>query len=212
MMTIRTPFAPLIHSWEKLQCQATQYDSDLSPGQVQAQCDLQNLLEAIQGSPELADYFKMRESSLVEGLTSYHTMWTLFAPGELVYARPFLDCPQLFIVESPPSIWDSENGIKSSVLNVDCWCYDWNGFEMVRVYYNIAIERFKGTKPILELACYPVRNHQSRDELFARFVRQGRLYERIVKSRPGASQMFCYTGKVLSHDRDFMGRNNEDTV
>jgi hypothetical protein len=204
--------------------QARRNDDDQELGQKTAREDLRRLLEAVErspGDPQLEDYFKMRESHKAAGLTTYLTMWTLFSPGGLVYARPFLNCPQLFVVESPPSMWDSENGTKSSTLNVDCWCYDWNGFEIVRVYHNIAIERFRGTKPINELTCYPAGAYQMRSadseasdlsQLFRALVERGKKYEKFVKSLQGASQMFNYHGKALSHERDFMGRNNDDMV
>jgi len=97
----------------------------------------------------------------------------------------------------------------------------WNRFEIVRVYHNIAIERFRGTKPINELTCYPAGASQIRSadseafdlsQLFRVLVERGKKYEKIVKSLQGASQMFDYHSKALSHERDFMGRNNNNIV
>lgn len=92
--------------------------------------DLNDLLEQIRTSPELTAYFKTRQSYLDAKITTYEAMWSLFVPGQLVYAKPFMKTPQLFTIDTAPYMWDSKHNPPR--LNVSCWCYDWNGKEIVK--------------------------------------------------------------------------------
>jgi hypothetical protein len=171
----------------------------------------------VKGAEELDGYFKTRESNLKANLTTYDTMWSLFIPGEKVYAKPFLNSPQVFVVDIPP-YW-LERRSPPPKLHVDCWCYDWNGKEMVKVYYSIEIERFRGTKSINELACYPLKYYQDENsaiknegELIRSLVNRGKTYDKIVRGPKGAKQMYAYNGDALADQRHIIRQNKNEQV
>ncbi len=174
----------------------------------QARGDLKDLMEQISESSEMKSYFKTRESYLQAKITTYETMWSLFVPRRKIYAKTFMSTPQIFVVDSPPYNWDRGRQLPLT-LEVDCWCYDWNGKEMVKTFYEIEIEKFQGTKPVNELPVYPLEYYDepkalytNEEELCAMLLNRGCKYNKIVRGPKGASQMFQYNGDALADRRN----------
>lgn len=172
----------------------------------------------MKGTPELNSYFKTRGSNLGAGLTTFDTMWALFVPDQEIYAKPFLNCPQVFKVETPPYRFGREMRLQPMSLDIDCWCYDWNGKEIVKAFYSISIERFIGTKAINELVCYPLKYYKGdltfRDEqdLRENLIKRGSKYNTTVRGRKGAQQMYEYHGDALPDKRNVNWRAENDQV
>ena len=148
-----------VHNWNKLEAATEMMQGD-DAERTQARIDLAELLEMIKAAPELEQYFKTRKSNRSASITTFETMWTLFSPKTEIVARPFLDTPQAFVVSTAPIPYDP----KVASLSVVCWCWDWNGKEMVQVYHHLRIEAFRGTKDISSLPCYPIKYYK--DEAF----------------------------------------------
>ena len=138
-----------------------------------------------------------------------------------MYGKPFLGCPQVFIILNPPYMWDKDRRTQAASMDVDCWYYDWDGKQMVKVYYSIAIDKFRGTKPINELICYPTKyyNDESADakiktesDLLESLIIRGRSYEKTVKGPKGASQMYQYNGEALADRRNAIKQANDHPV
>lgn len=181
-----------IHYWGKLTTIAETGSDD--PKQKQTCKDLEQLLECIRAAPELEKYFKTRDSNLSASITSYDTLWTLFAPKTQVIAKPFMKMLQAFEVESFTSL------LRRKYLDV--WCWDWDGKQMIKVYYELSIEKFSGTKDINQLSCYPIQYYKSGQEELKKTLRaRGDKFNRIVRSKTGASQMYTYCGDVVSDGR-----------
>ncbi|KAH0543404.1 hypothetical protein FGG08_002262 [Glutinoglossum americanum] len=209
IVNIPSPFTPLVHYWDALLSAAKENPSD-DEKRNEARQDLGLLLESVKkGAEELETYFKARESNLKAHITTYETMWSLFVPGEKVIAKPFLNTRQIFVVSAPLDNW-SESGKQASI---DCWCYDWNGREMVKVYFSLKIEKFKGTKRINELECYPIKYYKddngtikNEEDLCESLTKRGRGFDRIVRGPKGAGQMHSYAGEALVDQRAIMWR------
>jgi hypothetical protein len=103
----------------------------------------------------------MRDSNLKANITTYDTMWTIFKPKAKVVAKPFLQTTQIFEVAFAP-IPEFKSAPKKTAVSV--WCWDWNGKEMTKVFYDIIIDRFRRTKDISQLACYPLEYHMDSSE------------------------------------------------
>jgi hypothetical protein len=181
---------------------------------TQARQDLAKLLECVRSARELVQYFKTRESNLGASITTYNTMWTLFAPNTNLVARPFLNTPQIFEVFAAPWTPVSTN---PRIRYVVVWCWDWNGKDMVKVHYLLPIERFRGTKNINKLLCYPVDYHKDgsekeREELFAAARERGAKYNKFVRRKPGATQMYAYDGEALSESQQILRSAEDDLV
>jgi hypothetical protein len=147
-------------------------------------------------------------------ITTYETMWTLFAPGTRIIAKLFLNQVQVLEVSRAPI---SRRNPAPRQLKVLAWCWDWNGKEMIKVYYWLIIERFWGTKPINQLFCYPLEYYKDRSkgeiEEFCKVIRdRGAKYNKIVRSKSGATQMYMYDGVALSERRSVIKARVRDTV
>ena len=118
----------------------------------QARQDLEHLLRRIQSAPELENYFKTRETNINASITTYEKLWTCFAPKTRVIAKPFMNMPQVLEVSTSPIPFNTP---VESTLEMWAWCWDWNGKKMVRAYYRLRFDRFRGTKPINDLPFYP---------------------------------------------------------
>ncbi|EXJ63456.1 uncharacterized protein A1O5_11505 [Cladophialophora psammophila CBS 110553] len=193
------PFAPVVHYWKELSRASRETDVKDSLGIKAARRDLSNLLECISTCTELESYFKTRESNLESHTITYQTIWTLFRPGTLVVARPFMNLPQVFEVKTSPDPWEDRR------LNIECWGYDWNGKEIVRVTFEFPLERFRGTKEISSLFCYPLEFYRDENGNFDQslrneLVKRGQWFLELCKTT-GAKQMFEYDGQALSSRR-----------
>ena len=169
------------------------------------------LLECVEAAPELEKYFKMRDSNLKANITTFDTMWTIFKPKTKVVAKPFLQTTQIFEVAfAPIPRFDDMPCPKMRAVVV--WCWDWNGKEMTKVFYDITINRFWGTKDISQLACYPLDSEKEINSLRENLKERGKKYNRIVKSKTGASQMYMYDGPALSERRSVVRKRGKDQV
>lgn len=177
---------------------------------MQARKDLEKLLESVTTAPELEKYFKTRESNLKAHITTYETMWTIFPPRTKIVAKLFLNQVQLLEVRGAPIPRRTPMPPNMKLL---AWCWDWNGKEMVKVYYFLSIDRFWGTKDISQLFCYPLQYHkdESPEDLCKMLRARGSRYNKIVRSKPGATQMYLYDGVALTERRNVI-KPKRDTV
>jgi hypothetical protein len=153
-------------------------------------------------TPELASYFKTRETHRTAAITTFDTLWTLFPPKELVYAKPHMKQDQVFEmvnIEYPDKIPGAESPSK---LWISAWSWEHDGDKSIKVFYWHGIKRFTGTKDIKDLECYPLKYHAGGSEeainsLKASLVERGKRYEQISQSKTGAAQMWLYDGSVI---------------
>ncbi|KAH8708438.1 hypothetical protein GQ44DRAFT_763453, partial [Phaeosphaeriaceae sp. PMI808] len=162
---------------------------------------------------ELAPYFRMRHSLVTQGLVTFDTIWTLFEPGVLIYASPFMEDPQVFILESPHTVlsdmgtmrspntagWPflESSGDSSTWRSIICSGIDLDGAQLVKVFYEIRIPKFTGTRVINSLPCYPFKYFgDQHSELRKRIVDRGRLFLSAVY--PTRVRTFHYSGLSLS--------------
>ncbi|MCJ1244500.1 hypothetical protein MMC30_001698 [Trapelia coarctata] len=157
-VTILDPFCPIVHNWDALQAVANENGDKLFEEDKQARSDLKLLLDIIStssGVDKLGMYFKEREQHTKNRTITYEALWTLFSPGCLVYAEPFLKQSQIFIVGSSMVDFPAE-GRRVMPWSISCWGYDWNGETFDRRAYEFEFEKFVGPKPINSLPCYPL--------------------------------------------------------
>jgi hypothetical protein len=190
-----------VHNWDKLQKKLKEAPES------QASQDLQHLLQRIQSAPELEKYFKTRETNINASITTYETLWTCFAPKTRVIAKPFMDMPQVLEVSTSPIPFSTP---VESTLEMWAWCWDWNGKKMVRAYYRLKFERFRGTKPINDLPFYPVEFDPDKEEVCADIRRRSEQYIKAVLVKAGASQMFTYVGNAYGDRRKVLASADED--
>jgi hypothetical protein len=199
-----------VHNWDKLQEETKAQEND-DETKKQAREDLTKLLESVTSSPELEKYFKSRDSNIKAGISTFDTMWTLFAPKTKIVAKLFLNQTQILEVgRAPIPRRRTRRNPEAREHTVLAWCWDWNGKKMVKVYYFLPIERYWGTKDIDQLFCYPLQYHNDdKEELCKSIIARGERYNAIVRSEAGATQMYKYDGPALSERRSVIRKKRE---
>ncbi len=209
------PFEHFVHSWETL-LKATMADSSDSEETMQARDDLSTLLKDIRGSNELESYFKNRENYLVSKTIRYDFLWTLFPPGAKVYARSFMNEPQIFeCVSCYMARTASEH--RGKVAFVHCAAYDWDGTAFQRRAYTFKIKAFEAPKAINTLPCYPLQYYQQDNGNYDSSALERSLIERAksfirlcVKQDDGFQ--YGYDGHVVIQSKRLAGRRDPDLV
>lgn len=202
IITMRGPFAALIHNWHKLnERAAVEPESQMSK-------DLTSLLERVKTAPELQDYFKSRDSNLAAKVTTFDTLWANFAPGTLVVARLFQNVEQIFKVEDSPIPWSLSQTYRHHKMWA--WSWDFDGKKILKVEYALKFERFRGTKPIKELPYYPIEYHPDPDRL-KRESRERALkfIKATIRCARGAEQMFRYRGLAYADQRNLLSNKDD---
>lgn len=209
--TLRSPFQPLIHNWDKLQSISSE---DVDDDKAQSRRDLKLLLDTISagsGDDKLDRYLKTREVSQEQRTVTFDNLWTLFPPGELVYGTPFLNQPEIFLVQDCLESWPSS---RSRYLGGDsswkllCWAYDWNGEKFYRSSLTLTFEPFDGQKSIVSLPFYPLHIHESREMIEETLVERGKRFRELCRPRTKkplelGSQMFDYKGNAIFGRKGF---------
>lgn len=163
----------------------------------------------IQTAPELEKYFKTRAANITAQITTYETLWTSFAPKTKIVVKPFMNTPQILEVLTSPIPFS--NPVEST-LDMWAWCWDWNGKKMVRVYYSLKFERFRGSKPISELEYYPVDFDQNKEDMLAKIKTRSEQYVKCIRVKRGASQMFTYRGDAYGDRRKVLASGDDGEV
>jgi hypothetical protein len=200
-----------VHNWEGLEKAAKPVEGEEGE-KKQARTDLLRLLECVEAAPELENYFKTRESNIKANITTYDTMWSIFKPRTKVVAKLFQNAFQIFEVALAPIPRFNRVPRRRSV---SVWCWDWKGKAMTKVFYDINIDRYWGTKDISQLPCYPLEYYMDGSEkeiesLCKSLQDRGAKYNRIVRSPSGASQMYIYNGPALSERRSVVKKDSKD--
>lgn len=157
-VTIWSPFEEFIWNWDMLTKACEPVESDF-PEVKQAREDLAQILAIIKSSSFEA-YFLSRESNLAARTISFEYVWTLFTPGTMVFARPFLSELQMFEVQhvSLPKLaaYDERSTYKIWLRG-----YDWDGTSFQKYTYEVFIKKFDGMRGIDSLACFPVAYYRA---------------------------------------------------
>lgn len=207
MISMQAPFAPLVHNWDKL-VRRSEHEPE-----SQTTKDLASLLERVRTAPELEDYFKSRESNMAAKVTTFDTLWTVFAPGTHIVARVFRGSEQIFTVHDSPIPWPqyaAQVTYKHHTMWV--WNWDYDGKKILKVFYKLKFERFRGTKPITELPYYTLSVLPDERQQALTKASRGRAYKFIkatVRCKKGAEQMFMYHGLAYADQRNLLSNKDD---
>ncbi|KAF2236692.1 P-loop containing nucleoside triphosphate hydrolase protein [Viridothelium virens] len=190
---MRSPFTGLVQAEEeanKICDESEQFKT--------ARVDLKELLRVISSSSgvDILDrYFRDRPQLLKDKKITFEALFTLFPPGKLIIAKPFMNTEQVFFVmKNIPSSIDDE------VFEVICYTLDWDGENFLRVPYEMRIEFFDNTKDIAELPFYPLEYYTSEggiEALRRRLQNRGVRWRELCTASRG-KQMFTYKGPAYS--------------
>lgn len=243
-VTFTTPFLPLIHNWQFLE-KLEKFDDNegewkeikrkmrkLNSAGVKAaktnidqrvrkaKEDLEALLNQVRCTPEMGACLSALEIAKTGKTIQFDHLWTLFAPGDLVYATPFMKQEQVFIVKDSSHHIKEEGGSNSGrdgkrVWPLYCWSYDWNGKEFDRISVIFKIQDFQGSRMVNTLPCHPLSYHFSGHdtdsklaEFYKSLISRGRKFEDYCTKAVG-TQMFEYAGEAICHGSGFQRLKNK---
>ncbi|KAK3669115.1 hypothetical protein LTR78_011019, partial [Recurvomyces mirabilis] len=141
---------------------------------------------------EFKDVSEETTNLIEQGMISYKHLWTLLAPGTLIYAS-VLGQARLFKLQSYAY---GMADLKLTLTYHDFDGEDFGDMESVR-----AVRNFAGASHITELSAYPLGYHADPDGVKSELVKRGRRFEDY------AGVHFCnYSGIALEHSGWSMNR------
>ena len=111
------PFDVFIHAWDRLEGIVAGSKPEIS---AETRQDLNTLLYLIREVKDMKDYLNSKRLESGSGAVAYRELWTMFAPGTVIYASP-MDSPQAFLVHTWQYRLPPER-IEPSFI-VLCWSY-----------------------------------------------------------------------------------------
>jgi hypothetical protein len=172
-------------------------------------------ISAGSGDAKLDQYLQSRDSYAKQTPKSviFDNLWTIFAPGTIVYGQPFLKEPQIFIVQDNLQAWSSRSssGRKGKPWSMACWSYDWDGKFFQRKSLRIKIEPFEGPKPISSLPYYPFVEKNNCDATREELKNRGVKFRRYCSAERGA-RMFEYDGETIFLKKGIRGIYTEESI
>ena len=191
-----TTFADFVRSWDKYLSACTCKPED-SQERIQTREDLQVLLNLIEKSESMGNYFRSRETILSSKRIKYDFVWTLFGHGTRVYGRPFMGEHQMFEVTSTSAYISRQRRFR-----VSCAAFDWDGSKYQVYEYDFYIEPFSDEKHINLLEVFPTQYYSDANgdrteaQLREQIIERGHRYINLCAAEPANFQ--CdYTGEAL---------------
>jgi hypothetical protein len=130
------------------------------------------LLEFI--DEHFADEIKQGDNLREKGLVSYEHLWTIFKPGQLVFATRGGQ-PCAFTLQSYQYVCGQCPGLQLSVEYVD---YD--GDDFGKRYCVLLIPMFSGARPIASLNALPLAMHSDPEAINRMLIARGRVWESLA--------------------------------
>jgi hypothetical protein len=110
----------------------------------------------------------------------------------LIVATPFRGILQILEV--------ADYLIAPNFLRIWVWQWDWDGNMMLKVKYELRIEKFRGTREVAELPYYPLACYEKHKELCV-IVRERSLQfiKATTRCSSASHQVFRYDGLAYAH-------------
>lgn len=171
------PFECFVHRWDQLQRERAVLAGQREDGPLRsakADSDAFAHLELLCSTleSELFSVIREKKDLIAHGVMKFNKIWTLFEPGCLIYHK---SDGHDRIYKLKTAKFDTVNSAK--VYKMECQYVDFDGTQFGYNKETINITEFRGTKKIAKLEAYPLSFHQDVDELMARMMERGRLFE-----------------------------------
>ncbi|KAJ0347508.1 hypothetical protein KNSL1_006393 [Colletotrichum chrysophilum] len=123
---------------------------------------------------ELAGAFAVSKELISHGMITYDYLWTLFAPGEVVYSDCRFDGDRFFVLQGHTNNTDPSK-VELWLNYVNC-----SGDDFGVAVQSEYIPRFRGTRPINSLRLYPAKYHDEFHGVQKRLIERGRKFASLV--------------------------------
>ncbi|KAJ2982968.1 hypothetical protein NUW58_g6334 [Xylaria curta] len=212
-VTLYAPYEPIIFSWDLLRKVTSEKEGD-----AQARDDLSLLLDTISGGSsgdeKLDQFFKIRSNykNQQQETIQFDDLWTIFAPGTLIYGKPFQNEGQVFVVKDNRMTWPKRNRDSGDYhpWSLVAWSYDWKDGSFGRTGFVLTFEHFDGHRPLTTLPYYPFEMHEDYESVRAKLIDRGKIFQKYCNSID-ESRMFDYKGSAIPEKKGFSGMKGEET-
>ncbi|KAK6075787.1 AAA family ATPase [Seiridium cupressi] len=199
-ITLKAPFMPLYFYYESMLRSVSEMDS-VPESSLKDVESMKYYYEKYIAS----SHTHIRETAN-KGWVSYEDLWALFQPGELLYSVDGFRQGQLSMVSA--AVFRNASAVGDEFAEflpmpfmqmlrgedrfvVDSWCMEWESSLQVfkRQSTTKPILRFSGSRPVTDLAFYPVRfyangDQHAIDEILNRLEERGRFWQKLVGTSP----------------------------
>ncbi|EXJ54392.1 hypothetical protein A1O7_09731 [Cladophialophora yegresii CBS 114405] len=193
-LVFRAPFHPFVHRWTRLadMLEKNEFEEEFQREHLQLFHDV--LFE------ELKNAIAAKTDLVKNGVITFEYLWTIFEPQTLVYSvSGGKEC--VFKLNSSKTLTDQRRGL--DFLQLDTWSVDWDGVKFGQHMTYLQDYEFTGTTPITSLHAYPLEFHPEKEQLMARLLHRGKLFESFAGYHYKA-----YRGVALGYGRCGMIRHN----
>ncbi|KAK8062666.1 hypothetical protein PG997_014763 [Apiospora hydei] len=195
-LVFEAPFREFFHRWEKLN------DCITNGEDPRTVAHLNVLHEILQ--PEVEEQLNLSKSLVKKGLITFDLLWSLFKPGECIYAPATQGWPErLMLLETAKY---DEDWQKKPFYRLNYKFIEWDGR---RLGFNKELRRiygFEGPERITELPVYPLSYHGTIDAVKDRCYQRGRRFEQLAGLHYVAYRGTAYRRlqfmMVLDHDSE----------
>ncbi len=165
-LVFRPPFQQFFWRWDRFEA-AIEAEQDEFVKSVLLQ------LRAIV-KRDLAEAFAVSEELTSHGVITHKYLWTLFAPGEIIYTNDG-GPDQFYILYS-----SHERPHLGHPYEVSTQFVDWSGKEFGYNMHSFMLWKFKGTRKITELVAYPAKYLPNYDEVRDRCIERGKKFVELA--------------------------------
>lgn len=216
-VTLYSPYEFIVFHWDRLQQVVNEDGGGDNNDDRQARVDLKLLLDTIEGSSsgdkELVRYFQARPTyKKQENETiQFKDLWTIFAPGTLIYGKPFQNEDQVFLVKDNRGTWPmrDDRTRENFPFELDVWSYDWKNDSFGRSTFVIKIPNFEGHRPLIALEYFPFELHAQYITIRETLIQRGKKFRKFCNGIKGM-RMFDYKGNAIPEKKGFSGMKGED--
>lgn len=165
-LTFKAPFQPFIHRWKSLlDALSTEKDPE-----TKAHLELfHRIIEA-----ELRDDLKVRDDFILNGVTTYDTIWMIFEPGTVVFSvKDGQNCAAKF---NSGTYKQTRCG---NCYSLGCQIVDWDGENFGLGNAQFSVWEWEGTRKITKLSAYPLEYHTSLNRVREELMARGKLFQEL---------------------------------
>ncbi|KAI9724291.1 MAG: hypothetical protein M1828_003715 [Chrysothrix sp. TS-e1954] len=161
-------FEPLIHRWPQLKKAIANEKNEETKKHAEL---LYDVLEK-----EFKDVIEEAMDMWENRVITYELLWTLFQPGNTVYARQDGQETALKLVSG--KYGRNNDGV--CVFWLTCQLVDFNGSQWGTQRLNLSIMTYNGTMQIQKLSAYPIEYHPKSEEIQERLIERGGRVEALA--------------------------------
>ena len=191
-LVFKAPFHPFVYRWPRLlhllQPEVTQ--------DVTARTHLSLFHDVLY--EELKNAIDAKIDLVKNGVITFEFLWTIFEPGTLVYGTQ--SGKERVYQLTNTGVGTDSSGRQFQSLSV--WGVDWDGDKFGSSHENIQVFEFGGTAKITALRAFPLDFHPEKQDLCARLVARGRLFEQFA-----GYHFQAYSGVALGYGKAFCTHN-----